>query len=91
MQRAGRLLPLILMGLGVFGVVYLCFGESMTGGLAGSARDGSAEDGGPSYIGASAAELEAKGSARVRKSAAEEAAEKARARDSRRQKRQNPR
>ena len=78
MQRAGRLLPLILMGLGVFGVVYLCFGESMTGGLAGSARDGSAEDGGPSYIGASAAELEAKGSARVRKSAAEEAAEKAR-------------
>lgn len=77
MQRAGRLLPLILMGLGVFGVVYLLFGEGMTGRLAGGSAARGGADEGPSYLTASAAELEAKGTTRPRKSAQEQAAEDA--------------
>ena len=75
MRRAGRLLPLVLMGLGVFGVVYLCFGESMTGRLAGGTREGGDSGDAPTFLAANAAELEAKGTKRTRKTAAEEAAE----------------
>ncbi len=77
MRGAGRLLPLILMGLGVFGVVYLCFGEGMTGGLAGGTREGGGRGDAPTFLAASAAELEAKGTARPTKSAAEKAADDA--------------
>ncbi|MDF1699661.1 MAG: carboxypeptidase-like regulatory domain-containing protein, partial [Planctomycetota bacterium] len=77
MRRVGGLLPLLLMGLGLFAAIYLLFGDGMTSGLAGGARDGSQGAEPPSFLAGSAAELEAKGTTRVRKSAADKAADDA--------------
>ena len=80
MQRAGRILPLILMGLGVFGAVYLLFGEEISGGMAGSAHDGGGADPDAGFRTAGAGGLIAKGTERKRKTAEEKAAEEAKKR-----------
>lgn len=77
MNRWSGLLMLLLMGLAVFAVVDLLFGDSMTEGAAGSGYAGSASGGAMDLLGASGASLETKGTRP--KTAEEIAAEKAKA------------
>ena len=61
MNRWSGLLMLLLMGLAVFAVVDLLFGDSMADGVAGSGYAGSASGGAMDLLGASGASLETKG------------------------------